>query len=72
VKFMSCFSWNALDRFDRVGRDAEDDRVVGGVGVGMVADRAGLGRAARRVGLWVRVDDDGLPLRSESFTELQS
>jgi len=51
-----------LDRFDRVGRDAEDDRVVGGVGVGMVADRAGLRRAARRVGLGIEVEDDGTAL----------
>jgi hypothetical protein len=55
-----------LDRFDRVGRDAEDDRVVGGVGVGMVADRAGLGRAARRVRLGIKMEDDGLPLSEES------
>ncbi len=62
LKFNVVLVVERLDRFDLVGRDAEDDRVVGGVGVGVVADRAGLRRAAGRVGLWEKVEDDGLPL----------
>jgi hypothetical protein len=47
-----------LDRRDGVGRDAEDGR-AGGLVVGrVVADPAGLRRAAGRVGLGVEVEDD--------------
>src|SRR3954453_21295892 len=47
-----------LDARDGIGRDAEHDR-AGGVVVGrVVADPARLGRATRRVGLGIEVDND--------------
>ena len=47
-----------LDLLDRIGRDA-DDLHAGGRVLGLaIADRAGLRRAARRVGLGVEVQDD--------------
>ena len=57
-----------LDRLDLVGRDPEHPRaglvVVGAV----VADAAGLGRAAGRVGAGIEVEDDGSPQQIVSLT----
>src|SRR5258708_39371493 len=50
----------ALDRLDRVGRNPEDDRTALLVIGAVVAHAARLGRAARRVGLRVEVEDGRL------------
>ena len=61
-----------LDRLDGIGRDAEDDGAGGLVVGAVVADPAGLRRAAGRVGLGIEVEDDGLPRKSESETSSPS